>query len=183
MPPVLVVRVRVTAKRFELAALIALLLPAMSASAQVIQAHTVLDFYRLLPDKFFEADKQQRIDWMLDRKRGAIVDNKNGYIFAPGDGAQSDLYLALFRKTDGRSVVVGVKHYAPDTQDITYLEFYVVGGNTWTEVTKSVMPVKISEHLKYDLPRHGRIIRVSNRRGRLLYYLIWSGERFRLRRQ
>jgi len=57
---------------------------------------TVLDYYLLLPEKYFEADKEHRIKWMLDQKWGAIVDVKNGYIYARGDGAQTQVTSAPF---------------------------------------------------------------------------------------
>ena len=58
---------------------------AMSAQtkmAQSSQPRTVVDYYMLLPDKYFEANQKQRLHWMLDPKRGAIVDIKNGYLYA-----------------------------------------------------------------------------------------------------
>lgn len=167
--------------RLALRVLAAGLLSAITVSAQTSGPRTVLDYYKILPDKFFEADRKQRLDWMLDPKRGAIVDTKNGYLFAPGDGAQTDIYLSLFKKRS-RGYVVGVKHHAPDTQDFTYLEFYVYQNGSWTEVTKSVTPVKINDELKYELPRYGTRVSVNDKRGRRLYYLVWTGERFRLQR-
>ena len=114
-------------------------------------------------------------------KRGAIVDLKHGYLFAPGDGAQTDVYLTLFKKRSGGYLIV-VRYYASDTQDFNYLEAYVYRDGSWTEVTKSVLGVKISEELKYELPRYGRAIRVRTRKGKRLYDLVWSGEKFRLRK-
>ena len=167
--------------RLVLSALVVGLLSAINLSAQTPGPKTVLDYYKLLPDKFFEADREQRLKWMLDPRRGAIVDSRNGYLYAPGDGAQTDIYLSLFKK-QSRGYVVGVKYYAPDTQALTYLEFYVYQNGSWTEVTKSVTPVKISDELKYELPRYGTRVGVTDKRGRRLYYLVWSGERFRLQR-
>ncbi len=172
---------KMLANRLVLSVLAASLLSAITISAQTSGPRTVLDYYKILPDKFFEADRKQRLDWMLDPKRGAIVDSKNGYLYAPGDGAQTDIYLSLFKKRS-REYVVGVKYYAPDTQDFTYLEFYVYQNGSWTEVTKSVVPVKISDQLKYELPRRGTSVSVKDKRGRQLYYLVWSGEKFRLQR-
>ena len=154
---------------------------AVAVPAQYPAPRTVLDYYKLLPDKFFEADRKQRIDWMLDRKRGAIVDEKRGYLFAPGDGAQSDVILTLF-KMRRSGYVVGVKHYAVDTNELTYLEFYTYSDGAWTEVTKSVLPMKIDHDLRYELSRYGTTIRVTDKRGRSLHRLVWSGQRFRRQR-
>lgn len=68
---------------------------AYSASAQLTQPQTVKDYYLLLPEKYFWANQAERIDWMLDPKRGAVVDTKNGYLYAPGDGAQTDIWVCL----------------------------------------------------------------------------------------
>jgi len=148
--------------------------------AQTSQPKTVLDFYNLLPEKYFEADRAQRVSFMLDPKRGAVVDLRNGYLYAPGDGAQSDIYLSLFKKRTG-GYLVGVKFHASDTQDETYLDFYDYQNSSWVLVTKSVIPVNISAELKYVMPRYGTTIYVRNKRGPL-YDLVWAGEKFRLRR-
>ena len=100
---------------------------------------------------------------MLDPKRGAIVDSKNGYLYAPGDGAQTDIYLSLFKKRTG-GYLAAVKYYASDTQEFTHLEFYVYRNGSWTEVTKSVIPVKISDELKYEMPRYGTASHVRDKR-------------------
>ena len=157
------------------------LLSAIYSFAQPPQPKTVLDYYKLLPDKYFETDPQQRVNWMLDPKRGAIVDPKNGYLYAPGDGAQTDIYLCIFKKRSG-PLVLAVKHYASDTQDFTYLEFFSYKNGSWSEVANSVIPVKLEDQLKYEMPRYGKTIRVTNKSGKRLYDLVWSGERFRLRK-
>ena len=162
------------------AAVLVTLIWSFGLTAQTSQPKTVLDYYKLLPDKYFEADRTQRVNWMLNPKRGAVVDLRNGYLYAPGDGAQTDIYLSLFRKRTG-GYLVGVKFYASDTQDLTYLDFYVYQISSWVAVTKSVIPVNIKDELKYEMPRYGRTIRVRDKRGRPLYDLVWSGDKFRLR--
>jgi hypothetical protein len=169
----------VVSRFFKVPALV--FVSALFCIAQSPPPKTVLDYYELLPDKYFEANREQRVIWMLDPKRGAIVDSKNGYLFAPGDGAQSDIYLSLFKKRNGE-FVAAVKHYDSDTNDFTYLEFVVYKDGSWTEVTKSVIPVKINDKLRYEMPRYGRAIRVRNKKGKRMYDLVWTGENFRLRR-
>src|SRR5437764_5241493 len=51
---------------------------ALAVKTQGQRPRTVLDYYRLLPGKYFEANLEQRINFMLDPKRGAIVDVRNG---------------------------------------------------------------------------------------------------------
>ena len=91
---------------------------ALAVKTQGQPPRTVLDYYRLLPGKYFEANFEQRMNFMLDPKRGAIVDVPNGYLFAPGDGAQTDVNVRLFRKADGHNVIA-VKSHAPDSNDFT----------------------------------------------------------------
>lgn len=150
------------------------------AAGQTSQPVTVLDYYKLLPDKYFEADQNQRINWMLDPKRGAIVDLKNDYLYAPGDGAQSDIYLSLLKKRSGRYLAI-LKYHPSDNRDFTNLEFYVYQNGSWTDVTESVLPLEINNSYEYHVPRYCMGIQVNDKSGRWLYDLVWTGEKFRLR--
>src|SRR5437667_7782705 len=104
--------------RTQFFALLTVVAAALTVTSQP-RPKTVVDYYKILPERYFEADRNQRINWMLDPKRGAIVDLKRSFLYAPGDGAQSDLYVVLFLRR-GRGDVIAVKHYAPDTKDWTY---------------------------------------------------------------
>jgi hypothetical protein len=152
-----------------------------SVAYQSSKPRTVLDYYLLLPDKYFEANKEQRVKWMLDPKRGAIVDVRNGYIYAPGDGAQMSIYVCLFKKADG-SYLIGVKSSYWEDIEYTDLDFYIYEGGGFLEVTKSVLPIAENEELKYEMPRYGTTVKVRNKRGKKIYELVWGGERFRLKR-
>lgn len=118
---------------------------------------------------------------MLDPGRGAIVDLRNGFLFAPGDGAQTDIYLSLFKRRDAR-YVIALKYYASNSQDFSYLECYIYQAGSWADVTKSVIPVNLSDELKYELPRYGKVIRVRDKKGKRLYDLVWRGQKFRVRK-
>jgi hypothetical protein len=170
-----------TAARYRvfLLALTLVSICALAVKTQGQRPRTVLDYYRLLPGKYFEANFEQRMNFMLDPKRGAIVDVPNGYLFAPGDGAQTDVNVRLFKKADGQNVIA-VKSHAPDSSDLTYLDFYVYHRGSWVKVTKAILSVQIKDELKYEIPRRGKTIRVADKRGRGLYDLIWSGKRFKL---
>jgi len=148
---------------------------------QTPKPHTVLDYYQLLPEKYFEANEEQRVKWMLDPRRGAIVDVKNGYLYAPGDGAQTDVYVCLFKKSDG-SYLIAVKTHPPDTNEYTRLDLYVFKRGMLLDVSKTVLPVTVNEELKYELPRYGRTILVKNKKGSRVYDLIWVADRFRLKK-
>ena len=151
------------------------------SAAQSSPPKTVLDYYLLLPEKYFEANKEQREKWMLARSRGAVVDIKKGYLYAAGDGAQTSIYVCLFKRPH-RFPLIAVKSYPSDTSEYTQLDFYEYDRGLLVEVKNGVLPVKFNENFKYELPRCGRTIKVGDPRGRQLYSLHWSGKRFVLKR-
>lgn len=157
--------------------LLAVFLVQSIGAAQSSPPQTVLDYYLLLPEKYFEANREQRVKWMLDPSRGAVVDIKNGYIYAAGDGAQTSLYVCLFKRPHALPLI-SIKSHESDTSDITHLDFYEYKNGALVEVKKGVLPVKVNEDFKYEMPRYGRTIEVSDRRGKKLYSLHWSGQRF-----
>ena len=166
-----------TPARNLLLTLLAVLLSQSISAAQSAPPKTVLDYYLLLPEKYFEANKEQRVKWMLDPGNGAVVDIKNGYIYAAGDGAQTPIYVCLFKRPHGLPLIA-VKSHDSDTRDYTHLDFYEYKNGALVEVKKGVLPVKVNENFKYEMPRYGRTIEVSDQRGRRLYSLNWSGQRF-----
>jgi len=141
---------------------------------------TVVDYYFLLPDKYFEANLDQRFHWMLDASRGAIVDIRNGYLYAPGDGAQTDIYTCIFKRSDG-SYLVAVNYNDKNGVFETFLDFFIYQRGQLTNVTQSVLPVPFSKHLFYELPRHGTTIRVTDASGKWLYDLVWNRRTFKVR--
>jgi hypothetical protein len=142
---------------------------------------TVVDYYMLLPDKYFEANRDQRLHWMLDPKRGAIVDIANGYLYAPGDGAQTDIYTCIFKRSNGE-YLVAVGYNDKDGVFETFLDFFVYDQGHLRNVTKTVLPVRFNKGLYYNLPRRGTKIVVTNTSGKRLYDLVWTGDLFRLKR-
>jgi hypothetical protein len=157
--------------------LIVAALGAQLANAQPSQPRNVRDYYLLLPDKYFEANPEQRVKWMLDSKRGAVVDVKNGYLFAPGDGAQMTLVVCLFKHRDGTYTVGVDAMYSEDT-DYSRLNFYRYVKGSFVDVTKSIVPVALPEEHRYELPRYGTTIKVATQKRRYLYGLVWNGRRF-----
>ena len=140
---------------------------------------SVLDYYLLLPDSYFEADREQRINWMLDQKRGAIIDFEHEYLYAPGDGAQTNIYVRLFERAH-QPPIVAVKYYASDSHDFTCLNFFEYRDGGLVPVNLS--PVKLNEKFRIDLPRSGDTIQVRNAHGAPLYDLVWSRTKFALSR-
>jgi len=153
----------------------------LGTPSQSTQSKTVKDYYLRLPKKYFEANQEQRVNWMLNPKRGAIVDIKNGYLYAAGDGAQTDIYVRLFKRPDG-AYLIAVKTHAGDTEALTYMDFYLHKDGQWMDQTKLVLPIKINDEFRYEMPRYGSTIKVTNKRGKRLYDLIWTKGVFELKR-
>lgn len=147
---------------------------------EVAEPKSVLDYYRLLPDKYFEANEEERVKFMLNERRAAVVDVEHGYLHAVGDGAQTDIYVRLFDRP-GQLPVMAVKYYASDSQDYTYLDFFEYKDGGLVQV--SLSPVEINENLVYELPRYGNTIQVFNKHGAPLYNFVWSQTGFLLRRR
>lgn len=141
----------------------------------------VLEFYKLLPDKYFEVDREQRTTVLLDPKRGSIVDLSNGYLYAQGDGAQGSLWVCVFKRPD-RSYLVVVKSHPGDTDALTSLDFFEFRENRLQTVQpKAVLPVAVNSRLTYQMPRQGRTIRVLAPDGTRIYDLTWTGTKFEKR--
>jgi hypothetical protein len=151
------------------------------ANGQTAKPRTVRDYYLLLPDKYFEANPEQRINWMLDPKRGAILDVKNGYLLAPGDGAQMSITVCLFKNHDG-TYTIGVDATYWEGADYSRLSFYRYVGGNLVDVTKSIVPVALPEEHWYEMPRYGTTIRVATQKRRHLYALVWNRRRFIIKR-
>jgi hypothetical protein len=153
-----------------------------AAQAQVAAdaPKNVLEFYKLLPDKYFEADREQRTTTLLDPKQGSIVDIPNGYLYAQGDGAQGSLWVCVFKRPD-RSYLMAVKFQPPEDERPT-LDFYEWrDGGLQPVERKRVLPVAFDGRLTYQMPRQGRTIKVVARDGKRLYDLTWVGVRFEKR--
>lgn len=137
---------------------------------------TVLDYYLLLPQTYFEIPREGRR--ALLKQGGTVIDIPNGYIRSNGDGAQMNLEVCLFRKPD-RSYVVAVSNDGRDEGGgETLFHLLVYRNGKWSNVTRSLLPVRVSDALIYKLPRYGRTIRVTNGRGKKQYDLHWTGTRF-----
>ncbi len=139
---------------------------------------TVRDYYALLPDSYFEGDLKERLTVMLHRP-GAVVDIRNGFLHAVGDGAQTDVDVCLFKRSD-RTYLVAVNYNDDDGVFATFLDFYMFENGRLRDVTGSILPIPFDETLKYELPRKGTTIVVKNGAGTTVYRFIWGGDRFTL---
>src|SRR5262249_41657739 len=101
------------------------------------------------------------------------------YLFAQGDGAQTSIYVCLFKRSHGRPLIA-VKSHAADTDEITHLNFFEYKHGRLVEINEAVLPVKVNEEFKYKMPRYDRSIEVSDKRGRKIYSFLWTGRKIRV---
>ena len=128
--------------------------PAITATRQrgVAPPRTVVDYYLLLPSKYFAAplDREWRLGLLYVRK-GSIVDNRNGYLHVEADGAQDNLTVCLFRRPD-RTYLVAVSGDYIETSWEPFLDFYIYRRGRLVNVTRSTLPRRFSKKLGYQLP-------------------------------
>lgn len=175
---------------------VVLLLCANLASAQ--QPKTVLDFMKLLPEKYFNYEgcdkatdrdcsraQRQYIETYLE-----INDTANGYLKAGCDGAQACIEMALFRRPDSTYIIAirTLQEIFDENHFLTYRN------GKWTDVSKAVVP-QFSTRNEYELPRVGTTVKVYRKkviekgpdyevteRGAKLYDLVWSAGKFTIKR-
>lgn len=145
----------------------------------------VLDFYMMLPAKYFVWDGCSRDDEACNRQRKVedpdpTVDIPNGYL-SVGSDLQS-AQIAIFKKADGSYLA------AITDGGTTWDEFHVVEfrNGKFVDVTMDVVP-EHSQLRSYELPRQGTTITVRrverNENGvpdffEIVYYLDWKNDRF-----
>ncbi len=136
----------------------------------------VTDYFLMLPPgPYFEVPAKMLLAAM--KANGDVVDNANGYLNCPGDGAQTTLQVALFRYKDDRPLVA-VSWGDLEIINNNHLQFFEMKGDALKAVPRSILPVKDLEKGSFDLPRHGRTILVQNSKGKTVRKFTWTGERF-----
>lgn len=153
-----------------------------SPVSTLTEPKTVVDFFTLLPSRYFggvlnEAKPRERL--RLLNGAHSVVDVKNGYLFAAGDGAQQSLTLCLFKRAD-KSYVIAVSDNDRVVFD-PFLDFYEYRNGRLRNITKSVLPVAYRSHLDYTLPRYGMTIHVTDSKDRPVYNLVWKQDHFVVR--
>jgi len=155
-------------------------------SRQASAPRTVSDYFKLLPESYFEArnpaEARQVRAQML---KAADVDTGNDYLEVGGDAAQAGLSVALFRHAGSVTVAVNAQG--------EYYSFDLLRreNGRWRNVTRTLVP-GFSRHHIYEVPRQGTTIRVFDNlikeddfapadRGRHLYDLLWSDGKFVIR--
>jgi hypothetical protein len=135
---------------------------------------TVVDYYMLLPQDYFEVPASSRKN-LIDASGGGFVDKANGFLFAQGDGAQPSLDVALFKRKDG-NYIVAVHSDATEETD-GFLDFYTWNGTKLVGVA-NLLPKPFDPKFTYKIPRRGTTISVSSVKGSKRYSYRWNGTKF-----
>ncbi len=169
---------------------------AETAGAKPVQnsPRTVVDFFRLLPEKYFTLEGCDRdIDKDCSKARTEylktfteVEDIKNGYFKGGCDGAQSCIEMAIFKRPDD-TYLVGVATFAEMMNDFYFLDY---SGGKWIDVSTDVVP-DFSKQNWYELPRFGTTMKVFEKKvterteefeisekGRQIYELSWKDGKF-----
>jgi hypothetical protein len=148
---------------------------------------SVLDYFLLLPPDTFEGPAYGWLNVM--RANGELIDKENGYINCPGDGAQPEFELALFRYRDGRPLLALCAGEL-EGADSVQLQFFELGADgKMHQISRPILPGThmtndpdrgyVNEGWQFELPRRGKTIRVRTQKGgKILHKFTWSGEEF-----
>lgn len=139
---------------------------------------TIVDYFVRLPSEtvFLEAPAAELVAAMRDGGRG-IIDTRNGFMRRDGGGAQMSLQVALFRFGDGRPLLA-VAYGMREEPDFTNVAFFGYGRGRMRELSRDILPVPNGRGQRFELPHHGRTIKVTDGRGRRLAAFTWDGGRF-----
>ncbi|MFL6210486.1 MAG: caspase domain-containing protein [Pyrinomonadaceae bacterium] len=158
--------------------------PAHAASAGTREAvlpaklQNVRDCFLSLPEQYLAVPAERRADVL--RASTAVVDMKNGYISFPA-GANGRTTVAVF-KVASSNYLVAVSHTGSAVQPGSKLFFLHYADGQWSDITDTALPVPFDPTLKYELPRLGTTIAVTNRAGAKVYDLLWQNGSFVVQR-
>ncbi|PYL26368.1 MAG: hypothetical protein DMF37_02425 [Verrucomicrobia bacterium] len=106
---------------------------------------SVLDYFLLLPPDTFEGPAYTWLNVM--RANGELIDKENGYMSCPGDGAQPEFEIALFRYHDGRPLLALCAGEL-EGADSTQLQFFELGAaGKMHQISRPILP---GTHIKSD---------------------------------
>ncbi len=157
---------------------------------------SIIDYFLLLPPKDFEAPLSAWLRMMrgsdyfpCDTKPEHNIDEKNGYMYCRGDGAEPEFEVALFRHRDGRPLLA-VCSGELEGADSVYLNFFELDADgKMHAITHSMFPGAQREYdpelgegkgdWRFVLPRKGKTILVRTQKSRkILHRFTWDGEKF-----
>lgn len=146
---------------------------------------SILDYFLLLPDDALELRARY---W---RQYANVIDKKNGFMSAGGDGAQPSFEVALFRYRDGRPLLaVCQADLESDDPRCASMELFGLGPDgKMKKLDRKIFPIRDQwdsgeENKKYEdfrfiFPRHGRTVLVrSAKTKKILHKVTWNGEKF-----
>jgi hypothetical protein len=153
-------------------------------ASEASEPRTVADFFLLVPERYIGHGLSFREEMLRGEHRGVVVDIRNGYISYDASDNPSGFEFAIFRKSNGKYIVA--YNNTGDDFDrepkVPTLRLLSYEGGRWRDVTKVLLPVALDGKLGYTLPRTGRNIAVTDKRGSELNTLIWAKDRFRIKR-
>src|SRR5262245_15552772 len=148
---------------------------------------SVLDYFLLLPADTFEGPAYSWLDVM--RANGEVIDKENGYMNCPGDGAQPEFELALFRYRDGRPLLALCSGELEGSDSVQLRFFELAADGRMQQISRSILPGAqmkndpgmgyVNEGWQFELPRKGRTVNVRSENGKkILHKFTWNGEKF-----
>jgi hypothetical protein len=148
-------------------------------AAQVKEPTNVRDYFLLVPERFIGYDLSFREQLLRGNLTGTVVDVKNGYISYKASDNPEAFEFAIFKKADGKYLAAFSVAYDPDFPDATSkLLLLSYENGRWADVTRAMLPVTFDKRLSYKLPREGTNIVVTNDKGRRMYTLVWTRNKF-----
>jgi hypothetical protein len=155
------------------------------AAAQANPPKNVTDFFLLLPDKYVGLKKAERKTFLSNAD--PVIDIANGYMSFQ-ESAESNTVIALFKRPD-KSYIVGVSFSGDalnkktgELQEVSELAFLRYDKGNWLDVTKEVLPIAVRKNLRYELPRQGTTIKVTEFSGDKAYDFLWQQGKFVVQR-
>lgn len=148
---------------------------------------SIVDYFLLLPKDYFEGPPSIWLRSM--RESGGTIDKKNGFMYCPGDGAQPEFEVALFKYRDGRPLLA-MSGGELEGADNLYLHFFEAGTDGRMKVvSRWIFPVPDGgydpesgapkAHWEFILPRTGKTILIRKEKGhKVLHKLTWNGDQF-----
>lgn len=161
---------------------------------QTKEPKTVMDFFALLPEKYFtlegcvrEDDKdcsKARAEYLKNYKE--IEDIPNGYFKGGCDGGQRCIEMALFKRPDD-SYVVAVATFGEMLDENHFLDY---DNGKWKDISVEIVP-EFSTDKRYEIPRNGTTVQVFStkliekvddyevrEKDKKLYDLVWKDGKF-----
>ncbi|MEZ5344071.1 MAG: hypothetical protein R2681_00820 [Pyrinomonadaceae bacterium] len=163
------------------------------------QPSDVRGFFMKLPNEYFviESCEEFRKTSLCEKAKARylkdftiVEDLKNGYLEAGGDGAQTAMKMAIFKRPEG-TYLIGLNVFGEGQDTYKFLEY---SNGKWQDISLEVVPEYSSTNI-YELPRQGTTVSVfakkiieqgkdfeESEKGEKLYDLTWADGKFSIQR-